>query len=141
MNSNERVAWYSSGETGSKLVKEPALSRLPFGDYNLFAVRVTGSIDDEVKTRRQVAVEFFTLNPSLAEMYMDKHLQLQSDIDEDNRSEAFADFADDFLTDGNGYAPSSTYEACCNAFNLEWPDRDSAYAAAKQAYEFIHGVK
>ncbi|MCO7468881.1 hypothetical protein NJG16_02230 [Stenotrophomonas maltophilia] len=89
------------------------------------------------ETRRN-AVEFFTANPTLAELYMRQHLDLPESED-DAASEAFAEFADDYLTDGNGYAPASTYEACGNAFKAAWPDRVAATAAARAELKRLHG--
>lgn len=60
-------------------------------------------------------------------------------VDDDAASEAFAEFADDYLTDGNGYAPASTYEACGKAFNAAWPDRVAATAAARAELKRLHG--
>ncbi|MDF8363320.1 MULTISPECIES: hypothetical protein [Achromobacter] len=52
--------------------------------------------------------------------------------------EAFGDFADQYLTDGNGYAPVSTFKACGEAFNKEWPNREAAFTAAKAEYDRLH---
>lgn len=60
-------------------------------------------------------------------------------VDDDAASEAFGEFADDYLTDGNGYAPASTYEACSKAFNAAWPDRVAATAAARAELKRLHG--
>ncbi|MDG9986840.1 hypothetical protein ACL5HQ_20145 [Stenotrophomonas maltophilia] len=60
-------------------------------------------------------------------------------VDDDAASEAFAEFADDYLTDGNGYAPASTYEACGHAFKAAWPDRDAAVRAARAELKRLHG--
>lgn len=58
---------------------------------------------------------------------------------EDLCNEAFGEFADDYLTDGNGYAPGSTYAACSAAFSAAWPDRDAAVAAARAELKRLHG--
>lgn len=60
-------------------------------------------------------------------------------VDDDAASEAFGEFADDYLTDGNGYAPASTYEACSKAFNAAWPDRAAATAAARAELKRLQG--
>lgn len=60
-------------------------------------------------------------------------------VDDDAASEAFAEFADDYLTDGNGYAPASTYAACSKAFEAAWPDRAAATAAARAELKRLHG--
>lgn len=60
-------------------------------------------------------------------------------VDDDAASEAFGEFADDYLTDGNGYAPASTYEACSKAFTAAWPDRVAATAAARAELKRLHG--
>lgn len=57
----------------------------------------------------------------------------------DARAEAFSEFEDDYLTDGNGYAPASTYDACSAAFIAAWPDRAAAYDAAKAEFKRLHG--
>ncbi|HGM7277995.1 TPA: hypothetical protein ACKQCT_004689, partial [Stenotrophomonas maltophilia] len=59
--------------------------------------------------------------------------------DDDAASEAFAEFADDYLTDGNGYAPASTYEACSRAFKAAWPNRDAAVRSARAELKRLHG--
>lgn len=59
--------------------------------------------------------------------------------DDESREEAFSDFESDYLTDGNGYAPASTYEACSAAFNAAWPDRKKAHASALIEFARIHG--
>ncbi|KNE28181.1 hypothetical protein [Achromobacter spanius] len=56
----------------------------------------------------------------------------------DDANDAFGDFADQYLTDGNGYAPVSTFKACGEAFNKEWPNREAAFAAAKTEYDRLH---
>jgi hypothetical protein len=63
----------------------------------------------------------------------------QEPVDDDAASEAFGEFADDYLTDGNGYAPASTYEACSKAFTAAWPDRVAATAAARAELKRLHG--
>ncbi|WP_409460969.1 hypothetical protein ACK1O1_04195 [Stenotrophomonas maltophilia] len=60
-------------------------------------------------------------------------------VDDDAASEAFGEFADDYLTDGNGYAPASTHEACSKAFTAAWPDRVAATAAARSELKRLHG--
>lgn len=69
------------------------------------------------------------------------HLSVEDEPvdDDDAANEAFAEFADDYLTDGNGYAPASTYAACGNAFKAAWPDRDAATAAARAELKRLHG--
>ncbi|MBH1591437.1 hypothetical protein I5U77_03095 [Stenotrophomonas maltophilia] len=60
-------------------------------------------------------------------------------VEDDAASEAFGEFADDYLTDGNGYAPASTYAACSKAFEAAWPDRAAATAAARAELKRLHG--
>lgn len=61
--------------------------------------------------------------------------------DAEQEQDAWTDFECEYLTDGNGYAPSSTYKACAEAWKAAWPDRKAAYAAAVDAYEKCHGTR
>ncbi|HCF4509458.1 TPA: hypothetical protein NIF35_003466 [Pseudomonas aeruginosa] len=59
-------------------------------------------------------------------------------LENDKAADAFGDFEDQYLTDGSGHAPISTYEACREAFHKEWPNREAAFAAAKAEYDRLH---
>ena len=60
----------------------------------------------------------------------------QYEQDDDLRREAWADFEDQYLTDGKGYASALVYAACLGAFTLAWRrGRKAALDAAKQEYD------
>ena len=61
-----------------------------------------------------------------------------ADRDEEKQS-AWREFEGDYLTDGNGYAPASTYAACSEAFNSAWPEGEAAaLRAAESAFRKAH---
>lgn len=64
--------------------------------------------------------------------------KLRAPVADERMQEALEDFEGQYLTDGNGYAPASTYQACGDAFKKHWPDRDAAFAAAKAEYDRLH---
>ena len=63
----------------------------------------------------------------------------QEDDGDKECSEAFEEFADEYLTDGNGYAPASTYEACWTAFKAAWPFQRAAVEMARDELKRLHG--
>lgn len=60
----------------------------------------------------------------------------QDERDDDLRREAWADFEDEYLSDGKGYASALVYAACLGVFTLTWKrGREAALKAAKQEYD------
>jgi len=82
---------------------------------------------------REVWRELFELLPDIAALRDEAGEEAH-----DERQSAWVEFECDHLTDGNGYAPAATYQACSTAFNAAWPDRKAAYAAALVAFQRLH---
>ena len=60
----------------------------------------------------------------------------EDERDDDLRREAWADFEDQYLSDGKGYASALVYAACLGVFTLTWKrGREAALEAAKQEYD------
>lgn len=93
----------------------------------------------EVTEDEGAAIDFYARNPSAALFDLNRRISATTEADNEALNEALSDFEQDYLTDGNGYAPAETYRLTTEAFRSKWPDVAAAREAALEVFERLHG--